>query len=109
MIASWILYPVLGTVLYYLGCRATITRGLWELAPDPVYAFLICPACSGTWYCAVVALIGATQGVEFLGVSGPVTVILAALWGSFWVPLLAYLHITAMEKLAGVVDDDGQR
>jgi hypothetical protein len=60
------LYSILSTALYYLGSRAMITQPLWSRYPPGLARFADCPACSGTWYGAGLAVgLGRTFDISF--------------------------------------------
>jgi hypothetical protein len=113
-IMSAILIPVLGAVLYYLGYFAKVTKWLWSRYPDSLSSFMRCAACSGTYY----ALIAGTGlwliGFPFLGLPSQlpppfvvpgfwlvkyVTIPVMALWGTYWIPVLANKHLAALQAI----------
>jgi hypothetical protein len=99
---SIVLYVLLGTACYYLGSRAEITEPLWQRAPERLYRFLVCPACSGFWYTAAwAAIFGYAYRWPLLGLAGNsvIAIPIAGLLGLVLVPLMAWLHIRAMETL----------
>ncbi len=90
----WIAAPILATTLWHLLALATLTQAIWSRYPQPVLRWARCPACAGTWYTAL--LFGLLAPNPDLG-----QLVLAGLWGTFWVPLLGWLHYHA---LAGLYD-----
>lgn len=102
-----LLYPVLSAALYYLGCRAQITAWLWSRYPPRLDRFMLCAACSGTWFgFALAAGLGYPLKIPFAGLTGaawytPFIVGGVTLWTT---PLLAVVHIKALEVLEGKGD-----
>jgi hypothetical protein len=101
---SLVLYPILTTVLYFLGARATITKFLWSRYSGRLDAFMTCAACSGFWYGLLVA---AVFRWPFLGLPGGsvLTVGLVAAASIFWTPILAHWHIRALVLTSGTVPE----
>lgn len=107
MLTTIVLYPMLTTVLYYLGYHALVTQWLWKRYPAWLNTWMACPACIGTWYGAAVALaFGFGFALPFLGLPARSgwTVVSVALASCFWTPPLAWLHLAALRKVHG---DDG--
>ena len=87
-----VLYPLLTAALYYLGSRAVITQALWSRYPPRLAAFMDCPYCTGTWYGALVALIGGFYlDLDFLALAGDAwpTIVVVALCSMMWTPMVA--------------------
>jgi hypothetical protein len=104
---SLILIPVLATTLWYLAGMAQLTRALWSRYPAWLDEWVRCPACFGTWAGAAVALVldlpmGTAPGWT------PAGLVLAGLWATFWVPLLANLHHRSLTYFHPPGDDDAQ-
>jgi hypothetical protein len=98
-VLTFLLYPLLTTMLYYLGARAMITQWLWSRYPARVDHFMMCAACSGVWYGAAVTAI---HGYGLNGWSPTIGgVIAVALASGVWTPLLAALHHKALLYLGG--------
>lgn len=97
-----LLYPLLCVALYYLMARATLTEALWSRYPAWLDRLTSCAACSGFWYGLGCAGLGWWQGwsVGGLPARDPVTVALVGLCSIVWTPLLAALHIRALERLS---------
>lgn len=98
---SLLLYALLTTSLYYLGCRASITERLWSRYPEWLEDIAICPACSGFWYGLACGGLGAWLELPFLGLdprhaATPIIISLAAI---AWTPIIAVFHIPAVEAL----------
>jgi hypothetical protein len=99
--------------LYYLGSRAMITSWLWVRYPARLSLFMDCSACSGTWYGAIIGVIGGYYlDLPFLGLPGdrPATIVAVALCSMTWTPIIAALMQWAFETLgsAAPVDDKAQ-
>lgn len=103
-----IVYVLGTTALYYLGSRAKLTRFLWSKYPRWLDNFMLCAACSGAWYALGLALIGAWRKWDFLGLPGndPVTVIAVVLGGIVWTPIVAALHLWALDRVSVAEPDD---
>lgn len=97
-VATPVLYPVLATSFYMLGARDLITRPFWSRYPVVVDKFMTCPACSGTWYGAALALGGGYMGWPFFGLPGwsPVTIVVVALYTKILTPIIAAKHISTL-------------
>jgi hypothetical protein len=102
-------------VAYYLTAHAMLTYTLWSrykrISPG-FDAFMTCSACSGAWWTLVMtALANFTRHWTFLGLdilrrdtSGPVGFSLGAVglvlaFGCFLIPLLAFLHLSALRMI----------
>ncbi len=96
-----ILYALLTTALYYLGCRARVTHFLWSRYPRWLDDLTICPACSGYWYGLGVGLLGAWLELPFLGLEPRhlATPVLVGFASIAWTPILAAAHVYAIEML----------
>lgn len=112
-----VLYPVLGAVVYSLGAWAVLTYPLWSRYPPKVLEWARCPACSGTWYTAGIALLfGEVGGWRCFGLPGRGwwgvgTAVLAGLWGYYLVPLLAAIHLRALAYVGSItpaISDEAQ-
>lgn len=97
-LATAVIYPVLSASLYMLGSRDLITRWLWSKYPPGVDKFMTCAACSGTWYGAALAILGAGFNWPFLGLPGYHigTVIVVALYTKILTPIIAAKHVAAL-------------
>lgn len=107
---SIILYMLVTPALYYLGSRAVITHWLWSRYPSRLALFMDCSACSGTWYGAIVGLVGGyCLNQPFLGLDGDAwpTIIAIALCSMTWTPIIAALMQWGFETLgsAAPLDD----
>lgn len=99
---AFILYPLLTSALYYLLARAEITRGIWRRYPRRVDRFMACAACTGFWYgLLVAATLGRHLGLPFaeLEAMSPYTPVVVALCSIIWTPVVAWLHLSALERL----------
>lgn len=97
-----ILYPIVGYVLHYLLARAMITRALWSKYPPWLDTWTSCAACSGSWLTGFAALtLGIYRNWTFFDIAAtnPISIILAIIWGMYWVPVLAHLHCWCMNAL----------
>lgn len=112
-----ILIPVLGAVIYYLGFWAVLTERIWSSYGPRTKAFMKCPACMGTWTAGIIAVGAWLAGIPFLFfpplfqqaphalyVPGLrwITPIVAALWGTFWIPILAEKHLRSLLSIPEV-------
>lgn len=92
-----ILVPVLSTVTWYLLSAATLTSFIWSRYPPWLERFMICPACSGTWYGAGwSAVFYYVHGWKLFGLGAPWTIVYGSLWSMFFVPLLAWVFYRAL-------------
>lgn len=89
---------IMATTFYYLGARALITKWLWSTYPEWLDSFMLCAACSGTWYMLGVSWILDRPFWGYEARSLPAS-IAAALVGTFAVPLTAALHHKALLAL----------
>lgn len=99
---SAIIYPILAAVLYYLGAQAQLSYSLWSRYPSWLDAWAQCPACSGAWYGAIIALVfGQIFHWPFAGLAGETwyTPILVGLVCCYTTPPLAFLHIYTMSLM----------
>jgi hypothetical protein len=106
---SIFIYMLVTPALYYLGSRAMITSWLWLRYPARLSLFMDCSACSGTWYGAIVGVIGGyVLGLPFLGLDGNSwpTIIIIALCSMTWTPIIAALMQWAFETLGSAVPID---
>lgn len=97
-----ILYPILGAAFYFLGYWAKITEAIWSRYNPFVDSFMRCASCMGTWVTfGLATLFGCWKGWTFFGMPGdsPFTVIVAGLYGMVTIPLIARLHIGALNYL----------
>ena len=98
-------YPVLAAALYYLGYHAKITEPIWSRYGTGAFdKFMRCPACSGTWYAFLVALVlGASEGLPFFFMDGDRVLAwaLSGLWGMFWVPVASAAMLQAFGAVVG--------
>jgi hypothetical protein len=100
-VTIFVLYPLLTTMLYYLGARAMITQWLWSRYPPRLDHFMMCSACSGVWYGAGVAAVGSYSfGVGVGGLPKLAGIVVVALASGVWTPLLAALHHMALTYLS---------
>ena len=90
--------PILGTVVWYLTSMAVITQALWSRYPEWLDNWTTCPARSGTWWCVgtSVALNREFLGFEARSLPG---LVLAGLWGTFFVPLFAWALTTCLRRI----------
>ena len=95
---TWVLVPILATVVWYLASMATITRWLWSRYPDWLDSWATCPACSGTWYSVAVYWILGRPLFDFPARSLAGTVA-CGLTGTFFVPLLAWALAAALRNV----------
>jgi hypothetical protein len=101
-----LLYAMLTGAAYYLAARAQITRAIWRRYPNWLDKFMACAACSGFWYGVIAALtVGRHFSFEFLGIdaASPAMPVVVGLCSIIWTPVVAWLHLSAIERL--VVDD----
>lgn len=107
MIPAEVMVPVLAAVLWHLGALATLTYKIRTLYPPWLESWMSCPACSGTWMGAGVTLV---LGERFLGFEGRTlpALVLAGLWCTFWVPLLAWVHTKALATLHDEEEPDAE-
>lgn len=96
-----LIFPLLTVALYYLGARAKVTHWLWSRYPHWLDSFMVCAACSGFWYGVFIAIFGGYYGLSFVGIdlTKPESVIIVGLCSLVWTPLLAWLHVSALEHL----------
>lgn len=89
-------YALVGAALFYLSARAVVTRWLWSRYPAWLDGLMSCASCSGFWFA-----IGLHAAVRwpFLGVTWYWSWPLIALAAVIWTPLVAALHLRAMEYL----------
>lgn len=107
-IATAVIYPLLAASLYMLGARDKITAPIWKRYPKWLDSFMTCAACSGTWYGAGLAVLGAGFELPFLGLPGYHigTVVVVALYTKILTPIIAQKHI---EALMYTSDDDNDQ
>jgi hypothetical protein len=106
---AFFIYPLIAAALYYLGSRAAITAPLWSRYPKAIASFMDCAACAGTWYGFGITVTGGTiYNLDFAGLDGadPVTWIVGGLCATITTPLVAALHLKALEFLGSAVSDD---
>lgn len=108
-IATAVIYPVLSTSLYMLGARDLITAPLWRSYPPWLDKFMTCAACSGTWYGAGLAVLGAGFNLPFFGLPGYHigTVVVVALYTKVLTPIIAQSHIAALMYTSNDSQDPG--
>lgn len=108
-----LIYPFLTVALYHLLARAMITKFLWSRFPDWLSTVTQCPSCSGFWYGVMVASLGLSLDVSFLGSQAWWTIIVVGLAALVWTPIGAALHEFAIRSAINgsrplyVVVDDG--
>jgi len=104
---TWILILVLPAAFWYLGARAEVTRFLWTRYPPSIAKFMDCAACSGAWYGASLGLSGYFLGfsLPFIQPTDPLTPAVTGLVTMLTTPMIAALHIKALEFLGTAVDD----
>jgi hypothetical protein len=110
---SWwtpILYPVLTTMLYYLGWHAVITEPIWSRYPKDswIEKWAKCPACSSVWYGAGVAAgFGYWQKWSFFALPPhhPVTWAVAGFWCAVLTVVLSYVMLRAVGAVVGPWED----
>ena len=97
-----LLYPILCAAAYHLLSRATLTYPLWSRFPAWLDGYFTCAACSGTAYGAACGLLGAWQRWPLCGLPGRsfAAVLCAAAGGMVWTPLVAALHLAALQDLS---------
>ncbi len=88
---------ILGTVLWYLVSQAEITTFLWSRYPRWFDDWASCPACSGTWFTALVALVLDVPVLDYAARSWQ-ALVLAGLWGCFWVPVASWVLVKSLTK-----------
>jgi hypothetical protein len=105
-----LLFSLLTSAMFYLGSRATITRGLWSKYPPKLARFMDCAACSGAWYGAIVGLfahllhfgaVGILNGPEWYS---PIVVMLCSI---VWTPIVSGYMQRGFEMLGSAVGEDG--
>ena len=108
-IATAVIYPVLAASLYMLGARDKITAPIWCRYPAWLDKFMTCAACSGTWYGAGLAILGAGFNLPFLGLPGYHigTVVVVALYTKILTPIIAQSHIVALMYTSDDPQDPG--
>jgi hypothetical protein len=108
-LATAVIYPILATSLYMLGSRDKITVALWSRYPAWLDSFMTCAACSGTWYGAALAVVGAGFNLPFLGLPGPHlgTIIVVALYTKVLTPIIAAKHVAALLYTSDDPQDPG--
>lgn len=100
--------PCLSAALWYLASAALVTRPLWSRYPRWLGAWASCPACSGTWYGAALAVaFGLSRGWTWFGVPLPWSVPLCGLWTLLWAAPLARLLYSSLVATAPPPDDPG--
>jgi len=118
-----VLIPVLSTVLYYLGYWAQVTEPIWSRYSPRIGTFMHCPACSGTWFAGALGVAAWLAGLPFLifpplhstlaAFNQPglrwVTPLLAALWGTFWVPKLAVRYLADLSAIPEEPNNDTEQ
>ncbi len=101
-----ILYPLLCGAAWYLGSYAKITAPVHTRLPGWLQSYLTCPACSGTLYGFLVAVVlGRGYGLPFLGLSGDegLMPILVAGCSMIWTPVVGAVLMRAMTSIEGDV------
>lgn len=88
---------IVGTVFWYLFSQAELTQRLWQRYPRWLDAWASCPACSGTWFTALAALLLDVPVLGYEARSLP-ALVLAGLWGCFWVPVASWALVQALTK-----------
>lgn len=104
-----LLYALCTAAMFYLGSRAVITSFMWSRYPPKLASFMDCSACSGTWYGALVGLVGGYYlGLDFMGLSGarPITVAAIALCSMTWTPIVAGFVQRGFDTLGSAVGGD---
>jgi hypothetical protein len=105
---SLILFALLSTAFFYLGSRATITSFLWSRYPKRFAKFMDCPACSGFWYGAALALAAIALDV-------PLPLELRASWWApivvgwmsiVWTPIGSAMLQNALETVGSVIPEE---
>ena len=111
-IASTIFYPIIAASLYYVFAWAALTEAIWSRYPKKFGHFMLCPACSGSWWTALVAAAFGfgfnwsfclLPGRSLLGIVG---VFLAGLWGTYWVPRLAAKQLESLTYISGLIPEE---
>jgi hypothetical protein len=107
-VTTLILYSLVSVAVCYLAGRAKITRWAWSRYPAQLESFVLCTACMGTWLGAACGAFGWWRGVPFMGLSAAswTTVVASALACMVTTPLVAYLHLLALEALSTEGDED---
>jgi hypothetical protein len=93
-----ITFTVLCTALYYGAARASITEPIWKRYPAFLDRLARCPACSGWWIGALLALyMSPVEGVAHFP-SHPLIerALLGACFGMVLTPLGTYLVLTTL-------------
>jgi multisubunit Na+/H+ antiporter MnhG subunit len=91
-------FTALCTAIYYLTCRAAITEPIWKRYPAFLDRLARCPACSGWWLGALVALYVSPIEPHITNHTTIERAILGALFGLVLTPLGTYLVIVALER-----------
>jgi hypothetical protein len=102
-VVTWLLFTTVSAALYYLGSRARVTRFLWSRYPNGFDDFMLCAACTGTWFgFALGTTLGWWQHLPYLGLPGghPVTIIVAGLCSMVWTPIMADKMAGSLERMA---------
>lgn len=95
-------YVLATTALYYLGSRARITSFLWSRYPKWLDTLMLCSACVGAWFGFALGGLGAWREWSYLGLPGRdgFTVALVGLGSMVWTPIMAALHLWALDRVA---------
>lgn len=103
-----IVYPLLTTALYYLLARAKISKFLWSRYPPTLDRFMACASCTGFWYGLAVATAGWFYSIPFLAMPPrePHTVLVVGMCSIVWTPVVAWLHLEALERLGDPTSDE---
>lgn len=101
---TFLLLPLITTFLYYLGSGAGITLRIRSQLPDPVNAFLSCPACAGFWYGLALGVYLYARGLTTLPPELAIVGIAAA--SSVWTPMISALFLQALEVVSSTYEPD---
>lgn len=88
---------VIGTVFWYLFSQAELTRFIWSRYPAWLDSWASCPACSGTWFTSLAALVLDFPVLGYAAHTAP-ALVLAGLWGCFFVPLASWLLVMSLTR-----------
>ncbi len=103
---SLLLLWLLSTSCYYLGSRATVTHFLWSRYPTAFGRFMDCPACSGFWYGAAIAVafVLCDRSLPFELTSDPLSIIVCGLASIVLTPIGAAILTRALAENGSAVE-----
>jgi hypothetical protein len=88
---------LLTTVLFFIGSRAEITRGMWSRYPLAFARFMDCSMCSGAWYGLGVAVLAQLLGYHYPGLDDRHAPFVCFLASAAWTPVLAAIVTYGIE------------